>query len=436
MQSQYRKKRAAPKKNPSKLAVYKAPQTQVVRAPRQPRAPPAKAHPGKGLLSTGGSILGGMLGGGPGAAIGGKIGDIVSNLVGFGDYAIEGNTLMGIDPPELRNTPAGMIIRHREFISDIAPSVNFVNQSFPINPGLSSTFPWLSQIAVSFEEYRLRGMVFEFKSMSSDSILSSGSSTALGTVCMATQYNSLNSNFLTKKEMENYQFANSSKPSQSFLHPVECKHSLTAIDQLFVRTSPNTTNLQGDLRLYDAGEFQIATVGMQNTTGVVGELWVTYEVEFLKPRFQQFALEDHYMLSSASNASPFGTNTGNHTVNGASNGFFQRNTIGGAINGSGSAYSFPVSISSGKFMIVYSVQGSANPITAPTVTYTNCVSVAAFTDQTNTRVYATGNPTFWSYTEVIQITGSGASFAWASTILPLSVTSGDLYVIGLSNTVI
>jgi hypothetical protein len=39
-------------------------------------------------------------------------------------------------------------------------------------------FPWLSNIAQNFESYKLRGLVFEFKSMSGDALTSTN--TALG----------------------------------------------------------------------------------------------------------------------------------------------------------------------------------------------------------------------------------------------------------------
>lgn len=412
-----------------------------VRAPARAKPKVKKAaprqHVAKGLFSTGGGILGGVVGGAPGAALGAKIGEVLSNLTGFGDYEIEGNTLMGLTPPEMKNSVGGYIVRHREFVTDIAPSTTFSNQSFRINPGISSSFPWLAQLAGSFEEYKLRGMVYEFKSMASDSILSSGASTALGSVIMATQYNSLSAAFPNKKEMENYHFANSAKPSQSFMHPIECKQSLTAIDHLYVRDSPSTTNLAGDLRLYDAGNFQIATVGMQNATGVIGELWVTYEIEFLKPRCRQFSLEDHYSLDTVTNAAPFGTTTGAHTFSGyGTNGIYQLNNIGGIINGAGTAYSFPNSISSGKFMIVYVVNGSSAAVTLPTITYVNCSTYNGFLDQSNNKICNTGTISVFIWSEIITITGSGASFTWASAVLPSSIVDGDLYVIGLSSSVL
>lgn len=230
-----------------------------------------------------------------GATIGQYLGHgaqkVVKMLTGFGDYSVNENSLMhggatlGANPPSVENTATGFIVRHREYISDIYSTTAFVNISLAINPGLSATFPWLSQVADSFEQYSFRGLVFEYKSMSSDAILSGGSSSALGTVIMSTQYNSLDLPFTDKRTMENYEYANSDKPSNSFMHPIECKKNQNSISELYVR-GVGTPVATGDKRLYDLGVFNIATQGMQNASSnqVVGELWCTFEIEFFKAK--------------------------------------------------------------------------------------------------------------------------------------------------------
>lgn len=267
----------------------------------------------------------------------------VGALAGFGDYHVESNSLMSIggDPPVIHNPPSkdttgGFVVRHREYIQDIVATSAFTRIDLDINPGLPTTFPWLAQVGAAFEQYRLRGMVFEYKSMSSDAVLSSSASSALGTVVMATSYNVLTNPFIDKKSMENYEFANSEKPSCSFLHPIECKKSQTTAEPLYIRT-PNTNLGSSDLRLYDMGQFSIATQGIQGTGGsVIGELWCTFDVELMKPKFtlDQFPvaneLMDHYYADSAGMSTlsavvPFGSistpiagNLGSSIVNGFS----------------------------------------------------------------------------------------------------------------------
>jgi len=214
---------------------------------------------------------------------------------GFGDYSIKHNTIMsgGMSPPMITNSvvTGGVILRHREYLRDISAATNFTNLQFDVNPGINATFPWLSQIATSFEQYKFRGLVFEFKSMAADVVLSNAASTALGTVIMGTKYNVLELPFTNKFEMENWEFTSSCKPSCNLMHPIECAASQTPVDMLYIRTSNATQGaMAGDLRLYDLCNFNIAVQGMQNTgqDGTsIGELWATYEVELYKPKLEE-----------------------------------------------------------------------------------------------------------------------------------------------------
>lgn len=256
------------------------------------------------MIAAGAEALGAAgglaVGGPPGAILGGILGrgahGMFKALTGFGDYQLKDCTLCkgGMSPPQIINTMnnGGFIIRHREYLGDISATTAFTLQQYPINPGQAKTFPWLSQVAPSFEEYRFRGLVFEFKSLSSDAVLSSATSSALGSVILSTQYDALDDPFINKTEMENYIYASSGKPSVDILHPIECKKSQTVGQgQLFVR--PGSVPAGGDIRLYDMGTFNLATIGMQAASGVAGELWATYEVELYKSKFSSGDLQNN-----------------------------------------------------------------------------------------------------------------------------------------------
>jgi len=64
----------------------------------------------------------------------------------------------GVSPPSVRNTKSGFIVSHREYIQDINSSTAFVGIADYINPGNSTLFPWLSQVAQNFEQWVPRGM--------------------------------------------------------------------------------------------------------------------------------------------------------------------------------------------------------------------------------------------------------------------------------------
>lgn len=364
-------------------------------------------------------------------SIGGRLGNmaghglqqLVKYITGFGDYKIEANSLMGgiYDPPELHNEKArSVVIRHREYLTDITATSAFTTKSFAINPGMDETFPWLSSVAQNFEEYRITGMIFEYKTLSAD--YTTASSAALGYVAMATQYNVYNPPFDNKKMLENYEFSNSGKPSDTFIHPVECKKSLSPVSELFVRTGNIT---QGDQRLYDLGTFYIATGG--NTgNGVLGELWCTFEVEFFKPKLvtNYGNIEsDHWQASTGTvaNATPLGT-----SANLAPN-----SSIGTTINFATQTLSFPSHITDGDFLVIYCMRGSvAAVITGLTVTATNCTKKTQwFNDSTNIPGTPVGtNTTDYYLPMLITVTGPGATLAFGSSTLPTTVTVADLFI--------
>lgn len=234
---------------------------------------------GRSLLKAGLGGLGGFLGP-AGATVGASLGDWGANILGMGDYEVKNNTLLeGNGVPRVHAGKHAVTISHREFLGDITGSTAFSNRVYTINPGSAITFPWLSNIAGMFQSYRIKGMIFEFNSTSADALNSVN--TALGTVIMSTQYNVSLPQFTNKAEMEQYEYTVSGRPSRNLTHCVECDPSLQVMDHLFCRTG--TIPAGNDYQFYDWGNFQLATVGMQ-AAAVIGELWVSYEVEFLKPR--------------------------------------------------------------------------------------------------------------------------------------------------------
>jgi hypothetical protein len=242
-----------------------------------------------------------------GSWLGKKAGSLFKSITGLGVYSVTKNSLVSNpnDPPVLSNTSGGTRIQHREYITDVTGSVGFNLTAYAINPGVAATFPWLSGVAQNFEEYILHGMVFEFKSTSATALNSTN--TALGTVIMATQYNVVNPNFTAKRDMENYVYSTSSPPAVSALHPIECARDINVLSELFVR---NTIPVSGtDLRFTDIGKFQIATVGMQAAANI-GELWVTYDIELIKPKLPSAYTSigpAHYVYDATSGTPPFGT---------------------------------------------------------------------------------------------------------------------------------
>jgi hypothetical protein len=378
--NQKRNKRTARRKTIVREIVVPRPARAVIKRTRA--APRRQRNPNSNI----GSMVGTFIGSGARA--------MFKAITGFGDYSVQSNTLMtgGMSPPEIVNSSSngGVIVRHREYLADLQSTADFTLSTFPLNPGLDSSFPWLSHLADGFEQYRFRGMIFEFKSTSSDAVLSTSASTSLGVVVMATQYNSLDADFSDKRTMENHQYANAAKPSLTFYHPIECAKSQTSVDELYVRHGDIPTG--ADLRLYDLGKFSVATMGMQNVGGVIGEIWCTYEIELFKPKIVDVAgitLDTaHYSGQDFTAAAPLGVS---RVENFDSIGLMITNTV----------ITMPKSVLNGRFWLSVNWTGtSPAAFTSPVISFAGCTATPYFYNGVNT---VAGTPAGASATAVDRI---------------------------------
>lgn len=259
-----------------------------------------------GYAPAAGSLLGNYISPGIGGAIGSAAGGLLASIAGHGAYAIKRNTVFFPDQVPLFTTKQDGSIRmqHREFITDVVSSSTagaFNIDTYPIDVANPTSFPFLSQIASNFEEWRMEGLVFEYKT-TSGSISATGQ---LGTAVLATQYNSNALPFTNKQAMEAYTFASSTVVSASVIHPVECDPMQTPSNGLFYTNVPGTGNGTEDKRWQQLGNFNIATQGCAVSENI-GELWVSYDVWLCKPRLisDTSALSDHWHLTTGIN---FGT---------------------------------------------------------------------------------------------------------------------------------
>lgn len=354
-------------------------------------------------------------------------------LSGFGDYQLpsfkpEQNTIMNAilsngGPPNLQSTASrSHIIRHREYLGDVitGATAGFNSTAYYINPGLSASFPWLAALAQNFEQYRINGMVYEFKSTSADALNSTN--TALGSIIMCTEYNAGNALFVNKQQMENHEFCSSAKQSCSILHPIECKRSQTPVSELFVRVGSVPTGQ--DAKLYDLGIFQIATVGQQGASVNIGELWVTYEIEFFKPQLDNALgyeiLSDHWFSSTGVSTSAY---------------FGTANTlrVGSSLNCTlgTSTITFPAWVTEGSYAICVQWFGTntANAASPNFVATTNCSTLSIMKNDTDYALAAAASTnTSVPVVVIIKITGPSAVVTLSNGVLPSTVTYMDLFI--------
>ncbi len=288
----------------------KGKQKQQAQRPKQKKPTPKRKQKSvrvPRMLADAGGAIGGYLGGPVGAAMGRLGGGLLSKITGYGDYTVNSNTLLQSGPPpSFYNRGDGYVVSHREYITDVASAQTVLSLTYSINPGLSETFPWLSGIASNFEQYEMLGMVFEYRPLSG---FATGSNTTLGYLVMATQYDSQDATFANKVEMETYEYSTSGNPAQSLLHPVECSPSLRPTSILLLRSASVTS---GSILDYDLGKFTIMVGGQQANNNVVGELWVTYHVRFLKPKLSQMTpYWTYYSATGVDGTHAFGTASAN-----------------------------------------------------------------------------------------------------------------------------
>jgi len=211
---------------------------------------------------------------------------------GRGTYAANtivqdsGATSSSIVPRFSMDDVTTITLSNREYVRDVfAPAVGTVFQveQWPLNPGMSTAFPWLAQIAINFEEYEIVQLIYTFKSTVADFASSTGQ---VGQVIMATQYNPNSDAFADKEEMMLYDGGMSCKTTESLIHGIECDPTKNSgASQKYVRAG----NLppSEDLKNYDLGRTSLAVVNPpQGYAGQqIGELWVSYTVKLRKPKF-------------------------------------------------------------------------------------------------------------------------------------------------------
>jgi len=366
-------------------------------------------------------LAGGAVGGYFGApGVGYNAGAALSKVLGFGDYKVKSNTLMSNGVPVFSRGKRSIRVRHREFLGDINSVTGFsISNTYPLNPGLSITFPWLSTLANSYQQYRIHGMLFEFVSTSADALNSTN--TALGQVVMATQYDSTRPLWSTKAEMESAEFSCSGRPSANLIHPIECDVKQTPIANLYIRNDDTS----GDIRMTDLGYTSIAVVNTQ-AASVVGELWITYDVELLKPVMPSGGVSIE--TSAIGHAT---TGITNSTVFGTNMAFY-----GGDFTIFTNTLYFPSFVNRGTYVINVIWTGSSTAVTGGTITYTNCANAA-----TSGAAYDIAGNDFialmpgsglttnrCTLTLVINVTGQAPSINLSGYTLPTSATYVDLFI--------
>jgi len=259
---------------------------------------------GKGVMNLSRAVLDTVS---PGA---GAMAKRITDIMGFGEYKVNRNSLLASGVPAMHSTiDKGIRVTHHEFLTDINSSTAYAINSYAINPGLDTTFPWLSRIAASFQKYEIHGLVFYFKSTSADALNSTN--TALGDIIGAVDYNVYAEAPTSKVAAMALAGSRQSKPSEDQIYPLECAEDMTVFTTRLVRNGA----YDGDRQKYDAGNFHLVRVGSQ-ASATIGSLFVSYDITLKAPKLTSWVACYHAVLAAAgvANATPLGTTAAGMTV--------------------------------------------------------------------------------------------------------------------------
>jgi len=162
------------------------------------------------------------------------------------------------------------VIAHREYVAEVPGATAWTTTSFVIQPALQALFVWLATIAANFEKYRFRRLRFCYETESPTS--------QAGSVVLAIDYDAVDAAPLSKQAALSYKSAVRTAPWQQVC--LDCDLSRDAQrDLLYTRSGSVPSG--NDQKLYDLGQLH---VGVQNSSGSTGELWVEYEIELHTPQ--------------------------------------------------------------------------------------------------------------------------------------------------------
>jgi hypothetical protein len=158
-------------------------------------------------------------------------------------------------------------------------TTSFAYYRLIIDPTNSVTFPWLSPIARTFQQWKPLGVVFEFIPTCGTAI--SSTNPAMGVIASKTSYNVDALPPGTMSEVLNSHFATSGAPYQSQMTAVECAEASQPFKWWKIRADIGPPSPEEQLYAF-ATQYYATTGGQTNYTA--GQLWVSYDIMLTQPR--------------------------------------------------------------------------------------------------------------------------------------------------------
>jgi len=254
-----------------------------------------------------------------------------------------------------------------EYIVDIAGSVSFAATSFAVNPGQSSTFPWLSKEAILFEKYKILRLEFYYRPQ----VSAYATNGQTGKVMLSFDFDASDAPPASKQQVEDTHPHSDGMPYEEVLLTIDPK-DCSLQDSYFVR--PGGLPGSSDIKTYDVGVLSVSTIG-NNSTANIGELRVRYAIALHDPVLENVAsppLNYHvsnFQTSSAESSGASGSPKTLLLATAITNGIGATNTSGvitlpvGNYLVYGSCLTQNPSQALTYSLLVFLINGSANAIT-------------------------------------------------------------------------
>jgi hypothetical protein len=177
-------------------------------------------------------------------------------------------------PLHIKTKDGSFAIRRREFLRNISPSDSdeFGVIKFIVNPGISTTFPWLSSLSRSFQKYKVRNLRLEYKTACSTFLP--------GMVMIAPVFNIKDRIPTSKIELLEYSYCKRAPVWKDF--SVDVRGNDLSYKEYYIRD--NASSNVSEEFLYDCCYFCVAADGVTEETTYIGEIWLEYDLILEQPR--------------------------------------------------------------------------------------------------------------------------------------------------------
>lgn len=168
-------------------------------------------------------------------------------------------------PRFVRNNQDSMTISHSEMVDTVTGSGTFSARTYPMQPGLASSFPWLSTQCNGWEKYKWKRLTIRYETRTGTNVP--------GSVMLVADYDAADPPPTSEVAASTYHGTVDDAPWKE----MRLSMNMARSTELFLRSGPLAANL--DIKTYD-----FANLFVCSTDGTVvnwGKIFVDYEIELI-----------------------------------------------------------------------------------------------------------------------------------------------------------